>query len=167
MRPDETEYVQWAKPYVDGVEGSDLLEILANHTKDYLALTSRLNGAYSYAPGKWTVKEVVGHVTDTERILAYRLLCVARNDKAPFPGFDQDEYFAFSGFNDRSLTDLVAEFEAVREASVLLIRGLPADCWSRRGTVAGYSVTPRGIAFTLAGHERHHYRILRDKYLQV
>jgi hypothetical protein len=165
MRPDETEYPPYAKAYVESVEGSDPVEILTNNTKDYLALLSRLNGTYRYAPGKWTVNEVVGHVTDTERIFAYRLLCVARGDQTPFPPFEQDDYIASSGFNDRTLASLVAEFEAVRHSSILLMQGLPATCWSRRGTVSGYSVTPRGIAFVLAGHQRHHQRVLQDKYL--
>ena len=165
MRPDETEYTSWAKPYVDAVEGSDLLAVLPRYTKEFLTVAASLDGDFSYAPGKWTVKEVVGHVTDTERIFAYRLLCVARNDQTPFPGFEQDDYLAFSRFNDRTLGDLLAEFEAVRQATMLLIRGLPGDCWTRRGTVSGCSVTPRGLAFQLAGHERHHYRMLRDKYV--
>jgi hypothetical protein len=164
MRPDETEYPPWSKVYVDGVEGSEPLGILTNSTKDYLALVRGLDGSYRYAAGKWTVNEVVGHVTDAERIFAYRLLCVARGDQTPFPGFEQDDYLACSGFNKRTLSDLVEEFEAVRQASILLIRGLPEESWMRRGTVGGYSVTPRGIAFQIAGHERHHYRILRDKY---
>jgi hypothetical protein len=165
MRPDETEYPPWARGYVLGVEGSDPVEILTSHTKDYLALLSRLDGAFRYAPDKWTVNDVVGHVADSERIFAYRLLCVARGDQTPFPGFEQDDYMAVSEFNNRTLADLVTEFEAVRQSSVLLLRGLPASSWLRRGTVGGYSVTPRGIAFQLAGHGYHHYRILRDKYL--
>jgi DinB superfamily len=167
MRPDETEYQPWAKGYVDCVEGSDVVEALTANTKDYRALVSRLDGLYRYAPGKWTVNEIVGHVTDAERIFAYRLLCIARGDQTPFPAFEQDDYLAVSGFNDRTLADLLAEFEAVRQASILLMRGLPAEAWSRRGTVGGYRVTPRGIAFQLAGHERHHCGIFRAKYLQV
>ena len=165
MRPDQTEYPPWSKGYVDGVEGSDPIGILQANTPEYAALVARLDGDYRYAPGKWTVKEIVGHVTDAERIFAYRLLCIARNDKTPFPGFEQDDYLAASDFNDRALTDLLAEFEAVRLSSILLLRSLPEEAWTRRGTVGGYSATPRGIAFQLAGHERHHYRILRDKYL--
>jgi len=165
MRPDETEYTPWAKGYVDGVEGTDVLAILSANTKEFLALAAGLDGDFSYGRGKWTVKEVIGHVTDTERIFAYRLLCVARADETPFPGFEQDDYLAVSRFNERTLADLLAEFEAVRQASTLLIRGLPDDCWSRRGTVSGFSVTPRGLAFQLAGHERHHFRILRDRYV--
>jgi uncharacterized damage-inducible protein DinB len=162
VRPGETEYAPWAKHYVEGVEGTDPLEILRKNTPEYLALISSLDGDFRYAPGKWTVKQVVGHVTDTERIFAYRLLCVARGDQTHFPGFEQDDYLACAEFHNRTLADLVAEFEAVRQASILLIQGLSADSWSRRGTVGGYSVTPRGIAFQLAGHERHHFRILRD-----
>jgi hypothetical protein len=165
MRPDESEYTPWAKGYVDGIQGDDILQILSANTGEYVALVSRLDGTRRYVPGKWTVNEVVGHVTDTERIFAYRLLCIARGDQTPFPGFEQDDYLAVSGFNERTLADLLAEFESVRQASILLVKGLPADAWPRRGTVSGHSVTPRGLAFQLAGHERHHYRILRDRYL--
>ena len=164
MRPDATEYMPWAVSYVDGVEGSDPVEILSANSRSYLALVSGLDGAFRYAPGKWTVKEVAGHVTDTERIFAYRLLCIARGDQTPFPGFEQNEYVTNGGFDDRTLPDLLAEFTAVRESTILLVKGLPAASWPRRGTVSGYSVTPKGLAFVVAGHERHHFRVLRDKY---
>src|SRR5580658_5248792 len=127
MRPDETEYVPWAKPYVAAVEGTDLVAILTANGPDFVALASRLDGAHGYAPDKWTVNEVIGHVIDTERILAYRLLCVARGDQSPFPGFEQDDYMATSNFNERSLAGLLAEFEVVRQSSILLIANLPAD----------------------------------------
>jgi hypothetical protein len=164
IRPDETEYTAWAKGYVEAVEGSDILEVFPRYTDEFLSLATTLHGDFSYAPGKWTVKEVVGHVTDTERIFSYRLLCVARADQTPFPGFEQDDYLAVSRFNERTLPDLLSEFQAVRQSSLMLIRGLPDDCWSRRGTVSGHSVTPLGLAYQLTGHERHHYRILRDRY---
>ncbi len=164
QRPDETEYAPYAKGYVECVEGSNLLAVLAANTSEFVSLVRNLNGAFRYAPGKWTVNEVVGHITDAERIFASRLLCVARGDTTPFPPFEQDDYVATGDFNSRTLSDVLAEFEAVRQSSILLIKGLPADSWLRRGTVSGVSVTPRGLAFVLAGHERHHYRILRDKY---
>jgi hypothetical protein len=164
MRPDETEYTSWAKGYVDAVEGPDVLAVFPRYTQEFLTLAASLDGDFSYAPGKWTVKQIVGHVIDTERIFAYRLLCVARGDQTPFPGFEQDDYMALSRFHERTLADLLAEFEAVRQSTLLLVGGLPEDCWARRGTVSGCSVTPRGLAFQLTGHERHHYQILRERY---
>ena len=163
-RPDETEYTSWAKAYVDAVEGSGISEILVRQREDYLSLLRSLDGDYAYAPGKWTVKEIAGHVNDAERIFAYRLLCVARGDLTPFPPFEQDDYIAPAAFHLRSLGDLADEFEAVRGATICLVKSLPLDAWLRRGTVSGCSVTPRGLAFQLAEHERHHARILLEKY---
>jgi uncharacterized damage-inducible protein DinB len=161
-RPDETEYAAWAKGYVAAVDGDDVVQALTTQLTDFLTLVAPLDGAYSYAPGKWTVNQILGHVTDAERIFAYRALRVARNDQTPFPGFEQDDYLAHSNFNDRSLADLLAEFEAVRRSNIYMVRGFPAEAWTRRGTVSGHSVTTRGLVFQLAGHERHHARILRE-----
>ena len=163
-RPEDSEYVPFAKGYVDNVEGTDLVQMLTSQRDDLLDLTTPLDGLYRYQPGKWTINEVIGHINDAERIFAYRLLCVARGDQTPFPGFEQDDYMAGANFNDRALPDLLDEFRLIRDSSISLVRNLPPDAWLKRGSVAGFSVTPRGIAFTLAGHERHHYRILRNLY---
>jgi hypothetical protein len=164
-RPDETEFNPHAKGYVDAVDGDDVLQALTTQLGDFIELTSTLDGAYRYTPGKWTVNEVVGHINDTERILAYRLLAIARNDKTALPGFEQDDYMAVSNFNERHLSELQEEFELIRKSTIHMIGNLPGDAWLRRGTVWTSSVTARGLAFTLAGHERHHSRILREKYL--
>jgi hypothetical protein len=164
-RPSDSEVAPWTKSYVDGVEGADIVRSLNTQRDHLLALLPRLDGAFRYAPGKWTVNEVLGHITDCERIFAYRTLCIARGDQTPLPPFEQDDYMATVNFNDRSLADITAEFEAVRTSSILLLRNLPRDAWSRRGTVSSASVTTRGLAFVLAGHEKHHTRILREKYL--
>src|SRR5262249_48220579 len=119
----------------------------------------------TYALGKWNLKQVVGHLSDDERIFAYRALCVARNDTRPLPGFDEKEYVRFASFDDRSLADLLEELRVVRAASISLFQSLSPEEWLRRGTVNGYSATVRGLAFHMAGHERHHMRIVRDKYL--
>ena len=117
-------------------------------------------------PEKWTVCELLGHVTDAERIFAYRTLCVARGEQTPLPAFEQDDYMAAADFAGRSLADITGEFEAIRDSSIRLMRpALPADAWVRRGTVSRVSVTARGLAFVLVGHEKHHTRILREKYL--
>ena len=163
-RPEESEYTPFARAYVDGVEGAALVPALASQLSDFVTLAASLDGSHRYAPGKWTVKELVGHVNDTERIFAYRTLCVGRGDQTPFPGFEQDDYIAGADFNTRTLADLLEEFRLIRESSLCLVRQMPARAWLRRGTVSGYSVTARGLAWTLAGHERHHYRILREKY---
>ena len=163
-RPEESEYTPFASGYVNGVEGAGLVPALTSQLNDFVTLAASLDGSYRYASGKWTVNELVGHVNDTERIFAYRTLCVGRGDQTPFPGFEQDDYIAGADFNTRTLADLVEEFRLIRESSLCLVRQMPDRAWLRRGTVAGYSVTVRGLAWTLAGHERHHYRILREKY---
>jgi uncharacterized damage-inducible protein DinB len=119
----------------------------------------------SRTPAKWTLKEVIGHLCDDERIFAYRLLCVARGDVRPLPGFDENEYMRDAGFESRTLADLAAEYAAVRAATLSLLGSMTAEGWRRRGVVNGYEASVRGLAFHVAGHELHHLRILREKYL--
>jgi DinB family protein len=164
-RPADSEFPPWTLNYVNGVEGGDLVHSLTAQRDDLIGILARLDGAFRYAPGKWTVNEVLGHVTDTERILGYRTLCVARGEQGSLPAFEQDDYMANVDFNGRSLADITGEFEAVRESSIRLIRSFVPDTWMKRGTVNGHSVTVRGLAFVLTGHEKHHTRILREKYV--
>ncbi|HWM94668.1 MAG TPA: DinB family protein [Thermoanaerobaculia bacterium] len=167
-RPEPREYADYAQPDIDVVEGDDAVEVLLRQGKQTVALFQEFgepNGNVSYAPGKWTVKQVLGHLADDERIFAYRALCVARGDSRPLPGFDENAYAVAARFENRSLADLLADFEAVRHASVTLFRGLDTEAWLRRGIVNGYSASPRGLAFHIAGHELHHLRILRERYL--
>ena len=168
-RPDQSELAPYAQAYVDLVDGPDIAKSLTaqiHATVSLLeAISDRVAGTYSYAPGKWTIKEAIGHMTDTERIFAYRVLSVARGDATSLPGFEQEDYVRVSGANSRSLPDLLSELQAVRRSTVALLAGLPREAWLRRGTVNGYSVTVRGLAFHMAGHEIHHSNIVRDKYL--
>ncbi len=164
-RPAESEVAPWARHYAEGVEGDDIVLALENQRDHLLTLLRSLDGAFRYAPGKWTVGELLGHVTDAERIFACRTLCVARGEQAALPPFEQDDYMANANFADRSLADITGEFEAIRDASIRLVRSFNAEAWQRRGTVSGVSVTTRGLAFVLAGHEKHHTRILREKYV--
>jgi uncharacterized damage-inducible protein DinB len=163
--PDKTEFAPHADIYVDTVESGDIVKELIAQRNELRTILSSLKGTYAYAPGKWTVSELLGHITDCERIFAYRVLCVARGDQTPLPSFDQDPYMANANFAARTLEDIFTEFEEVRDSSILLLRHLPAEAWSRRGTVSGHSVTTRGLAFVLAGHEKHHTNIRREKYL--
>jgi len=167
-RPDPSEYRTGG--YVDLVEDDDVLRAFETQLADTLALLQPLTpaaAASAYAPGKWTIKEVLGHVIDTERIFAYRALCIARSDTTALPGYEQDDYVQGSNFNALPLEALLQEFRAVRQATLALYRNLPAEAWTRRGTVNNYSATVRGLAFTSAGHERHHVKILREKYLNA
>lgn len=169
-RPEPGEYADYAQTDIDLVEGDDAVEVLLRQGKQTILLFQEFgepNGNVTYAPGKWTVKQVLGHLADDERIFAYRALCLARGDSRPLPGFDENDYAAAARFENRSLADLLGDFEAVRHASVTLFRGLDMEAWLRRGIVNGYPATPRGLAFHVAGHELHHLRILRERYLPL
>jgi uncharacterized damage-inducible protein DinB len=164
-----SEFAPYAAAYVALVEGADVIETLSaqfESTEHLIAEFERRSAhAYAYGPGKWTVADVLCHISDTERIFSYRTLCVARGEAGALPGFDQESYARVSGANERSLADLLSEFRVVRFSTLALLTGLPREAWSRRGDVNGYSVTVRGLAFHIAGHELHHVKILRDRYL--
>lgn len=118
-----------------------------------------------YAPDKWSIKEVIGHLTDNERIMGYRALRMARGDAMPLSGYEQDDYVAAAGFDRRPLPDLVAELRTARADVVALFRGLDEEALGRRGTASGVSFTARAFAWIIAGHELHHRRVLQDRYL--
>ena len=168
-RPLDDEFATYAKPDIDYVAGDDAVGVLAAQGKDVVALLASLDEetirARRYAPGKWTVKEVIGHLIDDERIFAYRALCLARGDTRPLAGFDENEYIAASDFESRTLASLVDEYRSVRAATLSLFESLTAEEWVRRGNVNGYEASVRGLAFHMAGHELHHLRTLREKYL--
>ena len=167
-RPTETEFAPYAKSDVAYVSGDDAVGALAAQGRDVVTLLQSLDEdsirAKRYAPGKWTVKEVIGHLIDDERIFAYRALCVARRDMRPLPGFEENEYVAATSFESRSLASLIAEYSSVRAATLTLFEALTAEEWTRRGNVNGYEASVRGLAFHVAGHELHHLRTLREKY---
>jgi hypothetical protein len=168
VRPQPTEYAAYYEKYVSLVPGTDILGVLEAQgmlMTQLLGARSEREGNFRYAPDKWTVKEVVGHIVDTERIFAYRALRISRNDKTPIEGFEQDDYVKNGGFNDRTLVDLAGEFSQVRGATLALFLGLGGDAWQRRGTANKNEVTVRALAFIIAGHELHHRRILEEKYL--
>jgi hypothetical protein len=168
VRPQPTEYAAYYEKYVSLVPGTDILGVLEAQgmlMTQLLGARSEREGNFRYAPDKWTVKEVVGHITDTERIFAYRALRISRNDKTPIEGFEQDDYVKNGGFNDRTLVDLAGEFSQVRGATLALFLGLGGDAWQRRGVANKNEVTVRALAFIVAGHELHHRRILEEKYL--
>jgi len=170
-RPEAGEFADYARADVDQVAGDDVIVALTLQMEVTLArlrpVAEAAAATFSYAPGKWTLKQVVGHLSDDERIFAYRALCVARNESQPLPGFEEKDYVRFAHFEDRSFADLLDELRVVREATIVLLRGLRRDAWLRRGTVNGYSASARGLAFHVAGHELHHMRIVEEKYLRA
>lgn len=167
-RPLPGEYADYARQDIAAVEGDDAvlaLERLRPITRELFQRFGESGGDVTYGPGKWSVRQVLGHLADDERIFAYRALCVARGDTRPLPGFDENDYVRGAPFREQSLAELLADYDAVRTASVTLFRGLAPAAWLRRGVVNGYEATPRGLAFHIAGHELHHHRILLERYL--
>ena len=169
-RPAADEFNPYYERYIARVPDGDFVELLARQADETLALLRELpdNAAdRAYAEGKWTVKELIGHVCDAERIFAYRLLRIARGDQTPLPGFDENAYAPAGQFGERTLASLLEEFAAVRAATITLVAGLPTDGWLRSGTASGWAVSARAVAYILAGHELHHRAILIDRYLPV
>lgn len=168
VRPQPTDYAAYYEKYISLVPGTDILGVLEAQqmlTAQLLSARSEREGNFRYAPDKWTVKELVGHISDSERVFAYRALRISRNDKTPIEGFEQDDYVKNGGFNDRTLADLAEELAQVRSATLALFLGLSGEAWQRRGIANKNEVTVRALAYIIAGHELHHRRILEEKYL--
>jgi hypothetical protein len=166
-RPAADEYAPYAEQYVSLITGSDILETLEAQLKQTTTLfsgRSERDGDFRYGPDKWTVKEVVGHIADTERVFTYRALRIARGDQTPLAGFEQEDYVRSAHFNKRKIQSLVEEFADVRLASLALFRSLDAEAWVRRGVASDNPVSVRGLAYIIAGHELHHRRILEERY---
>ena len=167
-RPAKCDYATYYEKYVALVPGGDFLETLEEQRSTLLRLLSPLTDGqaeFRYAPGKWSIKEVVGHINDAERIFAYRLLRIARGDRTPLASFEQDGYIETGNFSARQLADLLEEFSAVRRASITLMRSLDDKAWMRRGTASQKEITALALGFIIAGHERHHCNILQECYL--
>lgn len=168
MRPAENDYAPYYKGYIEKITGDDILRILTVQTKECQNVLNSFpehKGVYSYADGKWTVKEVIGHMMDTERIFTYRALCIARGEQKPLPGFEQNDYVREGKFNSRDLFELIYEFRLMRESNLLLFRSFNSEMLSRRGTASGYEVTVNALLFMMAGHTQHHMDILKERYL--
>lgn len=168
-RPENTEHAPYYGTYISLVAPGDVVETLDTQVESTLALVRTIpeeRGGLRYAPGKWSVRELLGHVTDAERIFTYRALRFARGDETPLAGFDENSFIANSRLDARTLASLCEELEAVRRSSVLLFQSFDATEWLRRGTANGYPMSVRALAWTCAGHERHHMEILKSRYLQ-
>jgi hypothetical protein len=166
-RPEATEFAPYYGKYLALVPAGDVIGLLraqAGETRALLAPLDDTRALARYAPGKWSVKEVIGHVADGERVFAYRALRIARADATPLPGFEQDDYVRTGGFDRRPIADLVEELAAVRAATLPLLASFDADAWLRMGTASTHPVSVRALAAIIAGHELHHVSILRGKY---
>jgi hypothetical protein len=165
--PEPDEYADFHRGYIAAVTGErDALPVLERQRAliDAFGRLSPQQAGHRYAEGKWSVREIVGHLSDAERILSYRLLCIARGDQTPLPGFDEEAYGAQSNADRRTLGDLVEELAVVRQSTLVLARSLDESFLTRRGTVRNWTLSVRALAFIIAGHFEHHVHMLRDRY---
>jgi len=166
-RPEPGEYAPYYERYISLIPGSDILGTLESQRRQMMLLLSgrdEEDGDLRYAPDKWTAKEVLGHVCDTERIFAYRALRIARRDRTPIEGFEQDDYVRNGPFGHAPLAEIVEDYIAVRRATLTLLRNLDEAAWMRRGIANENEISVCALAYIIAGHELHHRRILEEKY---
>ena len=166
-RPQPDEYPAYAAGYVNLVGNGPILEILEyqqQNTYNFFVKMDPDKAGYTYADSKWTVKQVLGHMVDTERVFAYRALVFSR-EAVELPGFDQDVYMEKATFNSRTLEDIANEFKSVRESSLHLLRSITDEQQTQKGIASGNPVSVRALAYLIAGHEMHHIKILKERYL--
>jgi hypothetical protein len=167
QRPTASEHAPYYGRYIEQVPDGDLLDVLRRQLPEYTRLFDlpESKGDHAYAPGKWSVKEVLGHVIDAERVFSYRALTFGRGDSGPLPAFDENAWMAPAGFKQRTLADLRDEFRAVRESTIALFAHLPPEAVGRTGTASGHPISVRALGFIIAGHALHHGKVLKERYL--
>jgi len=166
--PDQTEAAEYYFNYINQVSGDDICRTLASQSADAIAFLQTIPESQSlhrYAPDKWSIRQLLGHVNDTERVFAFRALWFARGFSDPLPSFDQNIAVPLSAADGRSWASHVDEFGAIRAATMALFDNMPADAWTRRGVASGNPVSVRALAYIIAGHVAHHMRIVRERYL--
>jgi uncharacterized damage-inducible protein DinB len=169
LRPNADEFAPYYGTYVARVPDGPIVETLAAQLADTMALLRPLTDEVArarYDAGKWSVKEVVGHIVDAERVFMYRALTFGRGDGGPLPSFDENAFVPAAGHDEVALPALLDELAAVRASSVALLRHLPREAWARQGIASGKPVTVRALAWIAAGHERHHLAVIRERYLR-
>jgi hypothetical protein len=167
-RPEKTEYAAYYETYISLVEEADIVSAMRKQADELCEIFLQMSdekGLYRYAEGKWSIKELLGHLIDGERVFAYRALRFARSDKTELAGFDQDPYIENANFDAVKLQDLLDELLALRKANGLFFNNLTNEAWSRTGVASENEISVRAIAFILVGHIRHHVNILKEKYL--
>ncbi len=166
--PDRTEFADYYLPYVEKVAGDDVMQVLKEQLSEVLPIlagVSEQQSLHRYAPDKWSIRQVVSHMNDTERLFSFRAFWFARGLTDPLPSFDQDDAVALAGADDRSWSSHLEELGAVRGATLTLFRNLPEEAWMRRGVASGNPFTVRALAYICAGHVAHHVKVLRERYL--
>ena len=166
-RPAPSEHNPYYSRYIELVPDGDLLKTLerqGRQTAKLLRAIGEKKSKYRYAPDKWTIREVVGHMSDTERVFAYRAMTFARADATGLPSFDENAWARASNAGDRTLNDLVTELESVRTSTLALFRGFGPDYFTRTGVASNHPISVRALAYIIAGHEKHHVNILKERY---
>ena len=167
-RPKSSDCTDYYFTYIDQVPEGDIISTLENQldeTTQFLQGINEEKAMHRYAAGKWSMKEVIGHVIDTERVFAFRALCFARNDKSELPAMEQDDFVKFANFDTQAWQDLREELKHVRLANVFLFKSFDEEILSRKGMASGFEFTVRAFPWIIAGHERHHLRVLKECYL--
>ena len=167
-KPASDEYHKYFAPYVNKVPEGDILDILekqAEDIKQFFDEIPEVKAAHRYADGKWSIKEVAGHITDGERVFGFRALCFARNDLTHLPGFESDDYVANANFDTRTLCSIADEFYHLRKSHIALFRSFDNNVMIRTGIAVNAKFTVRSLAYMIAGHAAHHVDVLREKYL--
>lgn len=167
LRPETDEYAAFYANYVSLVQETDVISALDNQASDLKNLTSRIAAEkenFRYAEDKWSVKELLGHLIDGERVFSYRALRISRGDQTPLAGFEENSYVANSNFGNAQFSDLVEEFTLLRQSNVLLFKNLPDNAWLLTGTASDATISVRALAFIMVGHVRHHINVLRERY---
>jgi len=168
LKPETSEYNPYYEKYISLIEEGELLNALERQPSELRSLLNGLDeekGKYAYADGKWSIKEVLSHLIDGERIFGYRVLRISRGDETPIEGFEQDGYIENSHANERSFEDLLEELSLQRNANLRMLKNLREDGWKRLGTASQSPVSVRALGFIMAGHVRHHINILKAQYL--
>jgi hypothetical protein len=167
-RPQTGEYSSYYQRYIDLASEDDIvgaLDAQSHETATLLGGLGEKEASHRYAPDKWSVKQIVGHIIDAERVFAYRVLSIARGETKALPGFDQEPFVVNGRFDDRPLADLAEELATVRRANVMMMRALSEEAWRRTGIASENPVSARAVAYVMLGHERHHLRVIRERYL--
>jgi len=169
-RPEQNEYPEWYDSYVKSVPEGNIVELLSSQLEDVLKLAENIQedvSHFSYEPDKWSIKEVFGHLNDSERILSNRALRFIRKDKTDIPQYDHNAYVTEANFNRISFKKLVEEFKSIRSATITLFANVNEDDWLLSGTASGKSFTVRAMAYIIVGHVIHHAAVLRERYLSM
>lgn len=167
-RPLENEYAPYFENYISKAAEEDILPAMRSQVDELDVLLDRVSPeheTFRYAEGKWSIREIVGHLIDGERVFGYRALCIARGETQNLPGFDQDQYMLTAPFDGVDLEDLLSEFRLVRLSNIAMMRTFDEAAWTRIGTANGNPVSVRALAYVMVGHTRHHMGVLRERYL--